>query len=221
MNTDGIRKSARISERAREVLNAKVYRMTVKTSLKKHGDIARDALIKELGQMITKDVFEYVDFKTLTKAQRKNVICSSIFMNEKYNAKGVIVKLKARLVAGGNQQDKSIFSPTISQESVMMVVAIAATEDRSMETCDVTGAFLEAEMPMNCEVLMSLDAVCAKLLILLDPSCSSFILDDGVLHVRLRGALYGCVQSSKLWSDKLCKVLFDNGFVANPYDECV
>lgn len=43
-----------------------------------------------------------------------------------------------------------------------------------------------------------------------------------MLYVVLKKALYGCVQSSsKLWSDKLCSVLTENGFTVNPYDPCV
>ncbi len=34
-------------------------------------------------------------------------------------------------------------------------------------------------------------------------------------------AVCGRIQSSKLWSDKLCSVLVANGFVMNPYDPCV
>ena len=134
----------------------RIYRLTVKKSLLKYGDMAKDALSQEIDQMIKKGVFEYIVFTKLNKAQRKNVIRSSVFMKEKYNTKGVFVKLKARLVAGGDQQDKSIYedisSPTVRQESVMMVIAIAAAEDRKLVTCDVTGAFLEAMMPDDCEV---------------------------------------------------------------------
>ncbi len=110
-------------------------------------------------------------------------------------------------MAGGDQQEKSICknisSPTVSQESVMMVIAIAAAEDQFIETCDVTGAFLEAEMPLNyCKVLISLDATCASILCELDRDAICYVWEDGVIHVKPRQALYGCVQSSKLWSDK-------------------
>ena len=60
-----------------------------------------------------------------------------------------------------DQQDKSLYedisSPTVSLESIMMVIAIAAAEKRNFATCDITGAYLEARMPDDEEVLMSLD----------------------------------------------------------------
>ena len=153
------------------------------------------------------------------------VIRSSLFIKEKVNPEGVFTKLKARLVAGGDQQDKSIYddisSPTVALESIMMVIAIAAAEDRKIATCDVTGAFLEAEMPEDEEVLMSLDPVTARVLSELSPDVVPFMNENGTLVVRLKRALYGCVQSSKLWYDKLCAVLRSDGFEENPYDPCV
>ena len=48
------------------------------------------------------------------------------------------------------------------------LVILQTVENHKMVTCDVTGAFLEALMPEDYEVLMSLDAMCAKLLFELD-----------------------------------------------------
>jgi hypothetical protein len=39
--------------------------------------------------------------------------------------------------------------------------------------------------------------------------------------VRLLKALYGCVESSKLWYDDVRKELIKLGFTHNPEDECV
>ena len=58
VNDNGIRQSGRLSDRAREVRDAKIYRLTVKKSIMKYGDVARDALSQEIDQMIKKGVFE-------------------------------------------------------------------------------------------------------------------------------------------------------------------
>ena len=59
-------------------------------------------------------------------------------------------KLKTRLVAGGDQQDKELYenlsSPTASTSSVLVVVAIAATEHRQVMTIDVWGTVLNADI---------------------------------------------------------------------------
>ena len=39
--------------------------------------------------------------------------------------------------------------------------------------------------------------------------------------VRLTKALYGCVESAKLWYDSISATLTDNGFVRNPKEPCI
>ena len=46
---------------------------------------------------------------------------------------------------------------TVAQETVMMVLAIAAIEGRSMATIDITGAYLECDFHDDDEVIMTLD----------------------------------------------------------------
>ena len=97
-------------------------------------------------QMDKKHVFHPRDPKTLTRKQLKAVIRSSIFLKEKYLPSGEFEKLKARLVAGGHMQDKSLYedisSPTVSTSAVFAVAAIAAKEKRHVVTLDIGGAYL-------------------------------------------------------------------------------
>ncbi len=44
---------------------------------------------------------------------------------------------------------------------------------------------------------------------------------DGRLYCKLLEALYGCVQASKLWFEKLTKVLREEGYQHSPTDPCV
>jgi len=77
---------------------------------------------------------------------------SRLFPKEKYKANGDFEKLQARLVAGGHQQDRTVYdrkdtsSPTIATSSVMIIAAIAAEEQREVVTMDIGGAYLHAEM---------------------------------------------------------------------------
>lgn len=64
--------------------------------------------MRELTQIIDKDVWAYMDQADLSITQLKNAIRCHIFLKEKLDAAGVFVKMKARLVAGGDGQDKSI-----------------------------------------------------------------------------------------------------------------
>ena len=64
-----------------------------------------------------------------------------MFLKEKFTVDSLFEKRKTRLVAGGDQQDKELYenlsSPTASTSSVLVVVAIAATEHRQVMTIDV------------------------------------------------------------------------------------
>lgn len=169
--------------------------------------------MKELEQILNKKVWAYVEWSKLSKSQDKKVIRSLMFLKKKVDAAGKFIKMKARLVAGGDGQDKTIYdnisSPTVCLESVMTILTIAAILRRKIATVDITGAYLECELPDTDEVLMRLDPAVP------------FQLPDGTTVVRLRCALYGCVQSARLWLEKLRDTLESNSFVSNPYDLCV
>ena len=96
----------------------------------------------------------------------KKVIKSHLLFKEKF-ADGKFIKMKARLVAGGDGQDKSIYSnissSTLSLEAVLGTLAIAAILRRKIATVDITGAYLECELPDEVEVLMSLDPLLSRL----------------------------------------------------------
>jgi hypothetical protein len=73
-----------------------------------------------------------------------------MFLKDKYHPSGDFDKFKARLVAGGDGQDRSLYeclsSPTVATPSVMIVVAIAAKDRRRVKTMDIGEAFLNADM---------------------------------------------------------------------------
>ncbi len=79
----------------------------------------------------------------------------------KYLPDGAFDKLKARLVAGGDQQDKSLYdevsSATLSTSSVFTLAAVATYEKRPVAVVDIGGAFLNADMGKTVPVHMRLD----------------------------------------------------------------
>ena len=97
------------------------------------------------------------------------------------------VKMKARLVAGGDCQDKAVYdklsSPTVSQESVFMFIAI---QKRKVVTAHITGAYLECDLPEEDEVYMELDPLLTRLLATLDPTVIGVAGDNGKLVVKLK-----------------------------------
>ena len=69
-----------------------------------------------------------------------------MFFKEKFDALGNFIKMKARLVAGGNFVDTSLIgetrAPTINAISVMLMLNIASIRCLNISTADVSGAFL-------------------------------------------------------------------------------
>ena len=200
--------------------------MSVREGIKKLGYEAVLSIVKELIQLVDMKTFEGVDINSLSEEQLKLIITSSTFLKDKYTAQGVFDKLKARLVAGGHLQDRTIYdngaSPTANTSSVFMVAAIAATEGRAVATIDFPGAFLHSEMPDDDKpVLMRLNKFETKVLIAIDPSFKQYVLKNGTCVVKLKRALYGCVESARLWYEKLSGDLESVGFTKNKHDMCV
>lgn len=202
------------------------FHISIKTAMKKDKDAALTAIEGEMKQLVNdKEVFECVDANQLTVAQRKSVIPGFMFMKEKYKPNGDFDKLKARLVAGGHMQDPltygDISSPTVGLSAVMIVAAIAKREKRSVVTVDITGAYLNAKMPEGHDVFIRLDPLLSELAIKMDPSFARYRMKNGAIIARLRRALYGCVESAKLWNEMVSDTLKADGYLPNPKEACV
>jgi Reverse transcriptase (RNA-dependent DNA polymerase) len=196
--------------------------ITVREAIRTRGEEAERVIMKELSQMITKRVWTLIDGKRLTAEERARIIRSSMFLKEKYLASGEFEKLKARLVAGGNQQDKDLYddlsAPTVSTSSVFTILSIAAHEARKAAVVDIGGAFLNTEMKTGVAVHMRLDKAMSDLLVRLQPSYKRYQDVKGCIVVRLDRALYGCVESAALWYENLRNTMTTLGYERNPHD---
>jgi len=202
-----------------------VNHISLRRGLSLYGVSAERAIQLEVLAMINKQVFMPVKITSLSHAERKKIIRSSIFLKEKFKPDGSFDKLKARLVADGSMQERAVYeadelsSPTVATISVMCMLAIAAKERRSLSTIDIGSAYLNAEMDAN--VVMMLDAPLAAILVAIWPELSNYLDDKGRAYMRLKKALYGCIESAKLWYDELKRTLESWGYVANNEDKCV
>lgn len=191
-----------------------------------YGDVAEKAIQAELQQMLDLEVWTPIHPGSLSSHDLKNAIFSSMFLREKYLPNGNFDKLKARLVANGNQQDRrlyetsSVSSPAVALSSVFMGAGIAAAESRSVITLDITGAYLKVSMTGN-TVHVRLPAYVANVLCRMRPEYHDYRLRDGTIVVRLQKALYGCLESGRLLFEHIKGTLQSAGFEQNPYDLCV
>lgn len=203
---------------------ALVHNISVKKALNQYGKSALKSIVSEIQQLVDKTAFTPQHLNSLTKNQLKKIISSHMFLKEKFTSTGEFEKLKSRLVAGGHMQDKAdyddVSSPTVSTSAAFMIAAIAAGEGRSVATVDIAGAYLNASMSGE-EVLMRLDKTMSDILIKIRPDYAQYLTRNGTMIVRLDKALYGCVESAKLWYDDLSSTLLDMGYKKNPSDLCV
>jgi hypothetical protein len=174
--------AARASIRKQQagLYNEAAFTISVRAALRDRAAEAIPVIEAELRQMVAKGVWRGVDTAQLTGLQRRAIIRSSMFLKDKYLASGSFDRFKARLVAGGDQQDKRLYedlsSPTAATSSVLVVAAIAAAEGRVIEVIDIGGAFLNADMaPTGVTVHMRLDRIMTSILLQIDPSYQKYV----------------------------------------------
>ena len=199
--------------------------ISVRDALRTKGDEARRVILLELKQMLDRGVFRPVHRARLSDVQIRSVIRSSMFIKAKYLPDGRFDKLKARLVAGGDQQDKTLYddlsSATVSTSAVFTLASVGAHEHRMVAVVDIGGAYLNADMGSEIPVHMRLDKTMSEFLVTLDPSYRAFLDNRGGVTVVLEKALYGCVESSGLWYENLRNTMKSLGYKRNELDICV
>ena len=208
-----------------------VANITLKKGIKTFGSQAQDAMISELRQILGLETWAPEDPSELTGAEIRATIFSSMFFKEKFTPQGVFDKLKARLVANGSQQDRTLYdvssisSPTVSLKSVFLGAGIAAAEKRFTYTVDLIAAYLkisrEGKEVGKKIVRVRIAKPIVDQLCVIDPDYQKYRLKDGSVIVRLKKAMYGCIESGRLLFDDVCVTLIGMGFVQNPHDPCV
>ena len=183
------------------------------------------SLVKEIDGMLDMEVFHGVLKSSLSATQIKKIIRCSTFFKEKLRD-GIRTSIKAIIVADGSRQDPTIYdydkdisSPTVATSSVFTILAHAAAKNHYVITFDIGMAYINAKM--DSEVFMYLDPVSAVIAMKKDPTLRKFIMEDGRIIVKLDKALYGCIESARLWYETLKDVLLKRGYKVNPVDVCV
>ena len=186
---------------------------------------AREATRLELTQMLNKDVFTAKHISELTAEERKEIIPSMLNLKDKYSASDVFEKLKGRLCAGGHRQNREKYTPeetaapTAALTSILMVAALAAHKNLDVCTVDVPGAYLNSTLEKT--VYMRLRKELAAMYVSIQPDTAKYLLKDGTMVVQLKRALYGCIESARLWYEHISKVLTSHGYTSCPHDPCV
>ena len=212
-----------------------VYHITARRALKENPNEALPVIRQELETLLRKGVFHGIEYTSLTQTQRKGIIRSQMNVTQKYapssDGNGRIKdKLKARLVGGGDGQDRNLYSrsetssPTASTSAILIIAQLAAAEGRHVISLDIGSAYLNANMPKDDPsklVFMAIAPLIAGILTDIDPGFKKFLRPDGSIIVELDQALYGCIESALLWYNELSTFLGSIGFCPNPYEKCI
>ena len=125
--------------------SGRIFNITVDQALNEDHDGAMQSIIKELKQIIHKEVWHPISYPT-----PKTIPCK-IFLKRKLIDE--LLNWKARLVAGGHMQikvaSKDKYSPTAHITSIFLIAYIAAQTNCYIVTLDITGAYLNAKMTSN------------------------------------------------------------------------
>ncbi len=161
--------------------------------------------MKELTLFHTMNVFRPMNPAKLTCNDRRNALSSLMFLTEKRSG-----EVKARTCANGSVQRTHItkeeaMAPSVTSEAIFIQATVYAHENRDVATCDIPGAFLQADNPDY--VLMRLNGILAELMVKVAPSLYRKYLTTNakgksVLYVKLEKAVYGMMKSALLFLSK-------------------
>ena len=74
---------------------------------------------------------------------------------------------------------------------------------------------------MKSEVYLKVEQFTSRILCMINNNYEQYLDNDGRLVLRLKKALYGCVESARVWYEKLKIELIRLDFKINSYYSCV
>lgn len=176
----------------------------IKQGLKKFGDPGVNAVSSELKQVHDRNVVTPMHKCDLTQEEINKSLGYLMFLKKKRCG-----KIKARGCADGRKQRVyknkiETSSPTVSTEALLMSCVIDAEEQRDVATCDVPGAFMQADIDEKIHVVMEDEL--AELFVKLKPKLySQYVMrknGKSTIFLRLNKALYGTLQAALMfWQD--------------------
>jgi hypothetical protein len=152
-------------------------------------------------------------WEIVERPQNINVVDSKWVFRMKKDAKGNVVKWKARLVARGFTQIYGVdyfetFAPVARLASIRTILAIAARNDWEIDMFDFHSAYLNGILDDGEDIYME------------QPPHRETV-DRSRYVVKLRKALYGLKQAGRKWYDTLCNSLAELGFKKSMADPAV
>jgi hypothetical protein len=197
--------------------------LSIQKASTKYPNLWKTSLVKELTQFHDMKVGKVVK-ERVTGLRHTKLIGVNGFFKECFDTRtGDLLKLKFRLVPQGHRVDKSVYqpeektSPTVSLESVMAAINVAAYEDRKGFTMDIPGAYLNADLIDK--HMVKFPQPLAAAYCELYPEYKDSLQPDGSLLLLIEKAFYGFVESSALWYKEISAFLTNLGYITHPADK--
>ena len=117
--------------------------ISIKKALRLYPEATLKSLTDEIDGMLSRKVWKGKLYGNLTEKQKKSVLYSSTIVKEKFDLDGNFIKMKPRMVTGGDQQDINDIperlrsSPTTATSSIFTIASIAASRNMEVATIDV------------------------------------------------------------------------------------
>jgi hypothetical protein len=193
--------------------------------LKEFGTLGYEATVKELDDnLLGMGAVEMLKPSEVNRKIRYEALNYLMFLKRKRCG-----KIKARGCADGRPQREYISkdessSPTVSIYALMTSCLMDAIEERKVATCDIPGAFLQADWPEERDCYLKFEGAMVSMICDIDPKYKNNIVygknGKKYVYAKLTKAVYGTLLGAILFYQKLSKQLEDWGYVPNCYDRC-
>ena len=187
------------------------------------------SMVDELTGLVTK--WHPVFIRDVPADERKSILPGQALVKEKNL--GLDSILKGRFVAGGHRQDitdydiyREVSTPTAGLSSLFSVAAYAAAKGLAVGSFDAKQAYLKAPMPKSGRrIRVRLTKAIVELIKSISEELRNqydvYEDDNGSVIVELDFALYGCLESGRLWYEHFKKILLKMSYKMSSYDDCV
>jgi hypothetical protein len=176
------------------------------------------AMHKELGDHIERKHWKVVPIGSIPKGKRALPMVWA--MKRKRNPLGEIIKVKARLCAGGHRSIENVdywdtYAPVVSWSTVRLMIIFALINNWHMESIDFVLAYPQA--PIKTDIFMTPPKVPLNFEIEDLPH-----REDRYTKVyKLLQNLYGLKDAGRTWGQFLHKGLIDRGWKQSNIDSCL
>jgi hypothetical protein len=193
--------------------------------LKEFGELGYEATVKELDDnLLGMGAVRMLKPTEINRKIRFEALNYLMFLKRKRCG-----KVKARGCADGRPQREYISkdessSPTVSIYALMTSCLMDAIEGRKVATCDIPGAFLQADWPADRDCYLKFEGAMVSMICDIDPKYKKNVVygrnGKKYLYAKLTKAVYGTLLGAILFYEKLSKQLVDWGYEPNCYDRC-